>query len=31
MLGSAALDEAFLGLLGLLRQKGEVLLLKVIS
>ena len=31
MLESAALDETFLGLLGLLRQKGEVLLLKMIS
>lgn len=31
MLESVALDEAFLVLLGLLRQKGEVLLLRMIS
>ena len=31
MLGSAVFEEAFLGLLGLLRQKGEVLLLKMVS
>ena len=31
MLGSAPFDETFLELLGLLRQKGEVLLLKMIS
>ena len=31
MLGSAVFDETFLGLLGLLRQNGEVLLLKMIS
>ena len=29
--GSADLEETFLGLLGLLRQNGEVLLLKMIS
>ena len=31
MLGSAAFEETFLGLLGLLRQKGEVFLLKMVS
>ena len=31
MLGSAAFEDTLLGLLGLLRQKGEVLLLKMIS
>ena len=31
MSGSADLEETFLGLLGLLRQNGEALLLKVIS
>lgn len=31
MLGSAAFEETFLGLFGLLRQKGEVLLLKMVS
>ncbi len=31
ILDSVPFDETFLGLLGLLRQKGEVLLLKMIS
>ena len=31
MLGSVPLDETFLGLLGLFRQKGEVLLLKELA
>ena len=31
MSGSADLEETFLGLLGLLRQNGEVLLLEMIS
>lgn len=31
MLGSADFEDTFLGLLGLLRQKGEVLLLKMVS
>lgn len=31
MLGSAVFEETCLGLLGLLRQKGEVLLLKMVS
>ena len=31
MLESAVFEEKFLGLLGLLRQKGEVLLLKTVS
>lgn len=31
ILGSPAFEETFLGLLGLLRQKGEVLLLKIVS
>ena len=31
ILGSAAFEETFLELLGLLRQNGEVLLLKMVS
>ena len=31
ILESAAFEEIFLGLLGLLRQKGEALLLKMVS
>lgn len=31
MLGSADFEDTFLGMLGLLRQKREVLLLKMVS